>query len=72
MPLSLLLSTSLRLSFFLVGLRLLLLLSHDVLEHGPQSFDLTEFVADLLIPDVLVRVSCISFQSLPAGGVRLS
>lgn len=28
---------------------LLLLLSHNVLEHGPEAFDLTEFVADLLV-----------------------
>jgi hypothetical protein len=48
------LSTSMCLSLFFVGLRLLLLLRHDVLEHGPQSFDLTEFVADLCFPDVLV------------------
>lgn len=44
--LCLVLSTGVCLCFFLVGL-LLLLLRHDILEHGPQSFDLTEFVADL-------------------------
>jgi hypothetical protein len=42
---------------------LLLLLRHDILEHRPQSFDLTKFVADLLIPDVLVGIS----YTLPQG-----
>jgi hypothetical protein len=70
MSLSLLLSAIMRLPFFLVRLRLLLLLRHDVLEHGPQSFDLTEFVADLSFPNALVGISCISFQSLLVGVVR--
>jgi len=47
------------LSFFLLGLLLLLLLlllCHDILEHGPQPFDLTELIADLLITNALVYV----------------
>jgi hypothetical protein len=47
-----------RLSVFLLGL-LLLLLRHDVLEHGPQAFNLTELVSDLSYPDELVYVSCV-------------
>jgi len=50
-----LLSTSMCLSFFLVGL-LLLLLCHDILEHGPQPFDLAELIADLLITHASVYV----------------
>jgi hypothetical protein len=49
-----------RLSVFLLGLLLLLLLlRHDVLEHGPQAFNLTELVSDLWYSDMLVCVSCV-------------